>query len=146
MRRMLGTSVFDHMTNEELHARTESIPLADMIRERRLRFIGYIAGDPAQRWVRAMLGAGAQGYSGGSQKKTWLKTVAEDLRRLHSSWEDCMDRERWRKICNEEIVLRVIDQAPVGSIRHEMRDRRRRNARIIDGGARRLSGSSVNTP
>ena len=61
-----------------------------------------------------------------------------DLRGLHASWEDCLDRNRWRDICSGEIVLRAIDQAPTGSMRYEMRDRRRGAARVIDGGHRRI--------
>jgi len=138
MRRMLGSSLFDRMTNEELHARTASIPLTDMIRERRLRYLGHIVRYPSDRWVRLVLNAEFEGYNKGSQKKTWLKTIAADLKSLHASWEDCLDRNRWRDICSGEIVLRAIDQAPTGSMRYEMRDRRRGAAGVIDGGQRRI--------
>ena len=138
MRRMMGSTLFDRMSNEELHSRTESIPLTDMIRERRLRYIGHIARYPSDRWVRLVLNAELEGYSRGSQKKTWLKTVAADLKSLHASWEDCLDRDRWKNICSGEIVLRAIDQAPTDSLRHEMRDRQRGAARVIEGGQRRI--------
>ena len=134
---MIGTTLFDHMTNEDLHGYTRSIPLTDMIRERRLRYLGQIARYPPERWVRLMLNAEFADYTRGSQKKTWLKTIDGDLESLRASWEDCLDRERWKQICKGEIILRAVEQAPRSSMRFEMWDRQRREARVIEGGHRR---------
>jgi len=139
MRRMLGATLFDHLNNEDLHKNTESIPLTEMIRERRLRYIGHIARYPEERWVRLVLNAKVEGYERkqrGAPKKTWLSTISADLKSLHASWEDCMDREHWKGVCSGEIVLRAIDQAPSGGLRYEMRDRQR--AARVAGGQRRI--------
>ena len=108
-----------------------------MIRERRLRYVGRIARYPPERWVRLILSAEFADYARGSQKKTWLKAIDGELKSLHASWEDCLDRERWKQICNGEIILRAVEQAPRSSMRFEMRDRQKRAVRVIEGGHRR---------
>jgi len=103
------------MNKEDLHKNTESIPLTEMIRERRLRYIGHIAGYPEERWGRLGLNAEVEGYERkqrGAPNKSWLSTTNADLKSLHASWEDCVAREQhWRKVCSGEVVLRAIGQA-----------------------------------
>ena len=109
----------------ELHSRTISTPLSELIRDRRLRYLGHIVRYPAHRWVRVVLNGEIGSYTGNSAKKTWVKTLQADLRDLHAEYNDCLDRQRWREICSGEIVLRAIDRAPQHLIRFEGRNRRR---------------------
>ena len=125
LRRMLGTTLLDHITNDELHSRTISTPLSELIRDRRLRYLGHIVRYPAHRWVRVVLNGEIGSFTGDSAKKTWVKTLQADLRGLHAEYDHCLDRQRWRDICSGKIVLRAIDRAPQHLIRYEGRNRRR---------------------
>ena len=70
LRRMLGVARLDHITNEDLYNRTISTPLPELVRERRLRYLGHIVRYPSQRWVRIVLEAKTGSYSGDSAKKS----------------------------------------------------------------------------
>ena len=127
---ILGVSGRDHVSNGLLHEGARTRPHTEMIRERRLRYVGHVARYPAHRWVRIVLNAEIGSYTGNSAKKKWLKTVRGDLRGLNARWEDCLDRQKWKDICSGETPIELREhrghnRAAVGSIRFEARNRTR---------------------
>lgn len=104
LRRILGVSYRDRISNEEILRRTNSRSLAEMVVERRMRFAGHILRMSDHRHAKiALRWTPPRGKRRvGRPRNTWRRTFMEDLRALDVKWEDveidASDRARWRML------------------------------------------------
>jgi len=100
----LGISWRDHITNEEVMARSEQMALHDTVATRRRRLVGHILRLLTTRPVSLALEwipeDGRRRV--GRPRRTWQDTLKEDLDPLGVDWSDARDtandRARWRQL------------------------------------------------
>ena len=100
----MGISWRDHITNDEVMARSEQMALNDTVATRRRRFVGHIMRLPTTRPASLALewipDDGRRRV--GRPKRTWQDTLKEDLNILGVDWSDARDtaddRARWRQL------------------------------------------------
>ena len=104
LRKILGVTWRDHMSNIEVLKRTGQRRLQDIVAERRHRMAGHIIrmppGRPANRamsWTPR-----GSGRKRGRPTKTWRSTFKEDLVDRGVDWNSvravATDRHRWRTL------------------------------------------------
>jgi len=104
LRKILGVTWRDHMSNIEVLKRTGQRRLQNIVSERRLRMAGQIIrmppGQPANRamsWTSC-----GSGRKRGRPTKTWRSTFKEDLVDRGVDWNSvravAIDRHRWRTL------------------------------------------------
>ena len=104
LRRILGITYLDHITNDEILRRCNSRKLQDIVTERRMRFAGHVLRLPEQRHSKtAIKWTPLQGKrKKGRPVKTWRATFKEDLQNIGTKWEEvesvASNRERWRTL------------------------------------------------
>ena len=104
LRSILGISWRDHITNDEVMARSEQMALQDTVATRRRRFVGHILRLPTTRPVSLALEwipeDGRRRV--GRPRRTWQDTLKEDLDTQGVDWSDARDtaddRARWRQL------------------------------------------------
>jgi len=104
LRRLCGFSLLDKIPNTEIRARCQVPLIADLLRFRRLRWLGHVARMdnvrlPLQMMFSTMTGSGA----GGRSLKSWNEYVRENVPAIghaydHDWWKKCKDREQWKTI------------------------------------------------
>ena len=104
LRSILGISWRDHVTNEEVMARTGQAALHDTVATRRRRFVGHILWLPTTRPASLAIMWRPEGgrRRAGRPKRTWQDTLKEDLDTLGADANDARDtandRARWRQL------------------------------------------------
>ena len=104
LRSILGISWRDHITNDEVVARTGQAALHDSVATRRRRFVGRILRLPTTRPASLAVMWRPEGgrRRAGKPKRTWQDTMKEDLDTLGVDWNDARDtandRARWRQL------------------------------------------------
>jgi len=95
LRSILCISWRDHVTNDEVMARSEQMALHDTVANRRRRFVGHILRLPTTRPVSLALewiGLPEDGRGRvGRPKRTRQDTLKEDLDVLGVDWSDARD-------------------------------------------------------
>ena len=107
----------ERLNNDRLHEMCRSRPFTEMLRARRLRYVGHIARYPEERWVKRMLRSSLQGAgrpSGpGRPPLMWQKVVWDEVANVNPGlygdsvgdeysvkpllgFHHCLDRARWR--------------------------------------------------
>lgn len=105
LRRILHISYRDHITNDEVHRRTDTHPVADMVTERRCRFAGHILRMDRTRIPKTAITWIPEGgkRKRGRPKQTWHRTFTTDLCAMNGTWEAAptmaADRQQWRTLC-----------------------------------------------
>jgi hypothetical protein len=98
LRRILRVSYLDKLRNEEVRSRCKQPTLEEMVRERRLRWLGHVQRMGDDRLPKAMLWGrwkDAQRPQGGHRKR-WKDLCQADVAAI-ADWKGlCMDRNRWR--------------------------------------------------
>ena len=89
------------ITNEELYNRSRSEPIRNIIRRRRLKWLGHVLRMSTDRIPRVALFWTPQGKrNAGRPKLTWRRTVERDLREMELTWGQAeivaKDRVEWR--------------------------------------------------
>ena len=81
LRSILGISWRDHITNDEVMARTGQAALHDTVATRRRRFVGHILRLPTTRPASLVIIWRPEGgrRRAGRPKRTWQDTLKEDL-------------------------------------------------------------------
>ena len=103
LRRILRIFWPNTISNEDLYARTLTIPITQEIQRRRWRWIGHVLRRPptaipkvALRWTPA----GKR--SRGRPKETWRRTVEAEMKQQSWSWSSleitASDRDKWRSL------------------------------------------------
>jgi hypothetical protein len=112
LRRILKITYRDRVTNEEVHRRTLTRPLSEIVVERRMRFAGHVMRQPPTRLPRtAITWNPRQGKrKQGRPRITWRRTFIEDLKAVNLSWDEAetaaADRVRWRSLVAQCAVRR----------------------------------------
>ena len=102
LRRLCGISLMDKISNFRIRAMCKVPQIADLLRYRRLRWLGHVARMertrmPLQMMFSTIAGNGARGRP----LKKWNDYVREDLDAIghaYDWWKKCKDREEWRNI------------------------------------------------
>lgn len=111
LRRILKIRYSDHITNEEVLLRSHSKRLQDVVMERRLRLAGHILRLPNQRHSKSALRWTPRDgrRKVGRPRKTWRRTLQEDLQVLGIKWcdmeEAASDRILWRRLVAQCALL-----------------------------------------
>ena len=100
-RSILGISWKDKVTNEEVRESTALPKLEDIIRCRRLRWLGHLSWMDHHRLPRQALTWEPEGFRRpGRPQQNWKDVVKKDLRIIDISWDEVEetagDRRSWR--------------------------------------------------
>ena len=103
LRRILGITWKQMVTNEEVKRRTGMHNLEEILRRNRLRWFGHVCrlddSRPAKQVLQWVPKDGKR--KRGRPRKNWRTTVKEDLKTLDMAWEDAEemagDRTMWRR-------------------------------------------------
>ena len=108
LRRILGISWRDRISNEEVRRRTDQPPLTDIIRTTRLKYFGHIArANPSMDHSLALRASVAPlprdwNRRAGRPRLTWLRTVESDLAPfnivLATAYHRAQNRQAWSKL------------------------------------------------
>jgi len=104
LRKILGITWKDHVTNMEVLSRTGQRRLQDIVAERRLRMAGHIIRMPPGRPANHAMSwtPRGSGRRRGRPTKTWRSTFKEDLVDRGVDWNSvravATDRSRWRTL------------------------------------------------
>ena len=115
LRKIIGVTWKDKVSNAEVLARTGQKRLQDIAGERRFRFAGHVMRMAPERPARRVIEwTPADGRrKRGRPKKTWRSTFREDLQATGVSWSEkeimAADRVRWRNL------LPIVPQGTGGS-------------------------------
>ena len=101
VRWMCGVTLLDRIKNEELVERMGIISISEKMRTSRLRWFGHVRRKDDDDWVKQCMEIDLEGKSIRGNRKTWKKTVDEDMKYKGLKEEDCMDRKAWRKAINQ---------------------------------------------
>ena len=103
LRYMAGVAWQDRVSSEEVARRCGVEVLENVLRRRRLRWFGHVKRrdeeDPLRR-VGELVVEGRR--PPGRPRKSWRKTVEEDMRKVGAQEEDALDRDRWRGIIKRQ--------------------------------------------
>jgi len=104
LRKILGVTWRDHMSNIEVLKRTGQRRLQDIVAERRLRMAGHIIRMPSGRPANRAMSWTPRGSDRkrGRPTKTWRSTFKEDLVDRGVDWNSvravATDRHRWQTL------------------------------------------------
>ena len=99
MRRISGVTKLDHIRSSTILKRLGGArKLSNLIRERRLRYMGHVIRYPADRWVRKCLTARI-GANVKPATRDWTKIAAKDFRLHDLKWEHLLES----KLCNAKM-------------------------------------------
>jgi len=104
IRKILGLSWQDRVTNEELKKRSGMQALSEIVQTRRLRLAGHVLRLPDVRPARlAITWIQESGRNTSSRPQmTWRTSFKEDLHRMNLTWHGAKraanDRHRWRNL------------------------------------------------
>jgi hypothetical protein len=108
LRWILGVSLKDRKTNEDIRQAVGVACITDKIREARLRWYGHVQRREDDSCIKKIMKAEVYGHrSRGRQKKRWSDTVQQDLVALRLKPKDANDRDKWRRRTH------VADPSPV---------------------------------
>ena len=95
------------LSHEVLRGWLGARPILEMIRERRLRYIGHVARYPDDRLCKTIVWGTNElrrtdiTGKGSSIRGQWK----EDFRSLGATPDDCQDRDKWKVICSKEDLI-----------------------------------------
>ena len=95
-------TLLDHIKNEELLERMGIQPISEKIRTSRLRWFGHVMRKDDNDWVKQCMEIKLEGKSIRGNRKTWKKTVDEDMKYKGLKVDDCLDRKVWRRGINQK--------------------------------------------
>ena len=97
VRWMCGVSLKDHFRSEDLRKRLGIINIEEVVRRARLRWFGHVRRKDDEHWVKKCMDLAVEGTTLKGNRKTWRKTVDEDMKLKGLKEEDCVNRPRWRR-------------------------------------------------
>ena len=103
LRRILRVSYMKHRSNEWVRMQCGQPLLEEIIRQRRMRWLGHVQRMDGERYPRCMLwGRLAAGKRRkGGQKLRWVDLCSADLKRkgVDATWKErCEERREWRRL------------------------------------------------
>ena len=98
----LGLTRFDHILNDDVRRRMGVAPIAEKMREGRLRWYGHVMRSGEHTVARTEMRLSPQGRRPrGRPKKRWIDRIVEDMRKVNVVPEYAYDRAKWRKACRQ---------------------------------------------
>ena len=98
LRWMCGQSRSDKVRNELFREKLEVAPVAEKMREARLRWFGHVqrrsVDAPVRRCERIVVGDSQRGR--GRPKKYWGEVIRQDMETLNLTEDMTLDRKKWR--------------------------------------------------
>jgi len=100
-RRILGITWKDMVTNDEVGKRSRMGKLEDILRKKRLRWLGHLHRMPDDRITKQSMEWKGEGKrKRGRPRKNWKTTIIDDLKNMEMSWQDAEqiaeERTVWR--------------------------------------------------
>ena len=102
-RRLLGITWRDKVRNEDIRTKTGSRKLEDIIKERRLRWLGHVLRMDDSRTARQATQWELKGYKRkpGRPRKNWVDVIKRDLKDMDLTWDEvetlANDKADWRQ-------------------------------------------------
>jgi len=102
-RRLLGITWRDKVRNEDIRKKTGSRKLEDIIKERRLRWLGHGLRMDNSRTAHQATHWELRGYKRkpGRPRKNWIDVIKRDRRQMDLTWEEAEelanDKAEWRR-------------------------------------------------
>ena len=90
----------DCVNSDTLRERLGIRPIGEEIRTARLRWFGHVMRKDDEDWVKQCMELEVEGKSRQGNRKTWMRTVSEDMKQKGLETQDCTDRRAWRKGIN----------------------------------------------
>ena len=100
VRWMCGVTLRDHIRSEELRKSMGILSIEEMLRRARLRWFGHVMRKEYNDWVKRCTKLEVQGNTSKGPRKTWMRTLKEDMKLKGLKVGDCSNRQRWRKVLN----------------------------------------------
>ena len=99
VRWMSGVRLRERHTNSQLRERMGIEPLHEVLRRRRLRWLGHIWRKDDEEWVKKCVKWEADGgRERGRPKLRWREVVERDMKDRGMVVEDAFDRPKWRML------------------------------------------------
>ena len=103
LRYMAGVTWQDRLSSEEVASRCGVDQVEDMLRRRRLRWYGHVKRRPETDPLSRVTNLNVAGRRPpGRPRKSWMRTVEEDMRFVGAQEEDALDRARWRRFIKRQ--------------------------------------------
>ena len=80
VRSMCNKTLMDKISSDELRNRLKIPDIGEMLRRARLRWFGHVMRKDDNDWVKRCMNLTVEGTAPRGQKKTWRKTVNEDMK------------------------------------------------------------------
>ena len=100
VRWMCGVTLMDRVNSDILRERLGIRPIGEEIGTARLRWLGHVMRKDDEDWVKQCMELEVEGKSRQGNRKTWMRTVSEDMKQKGLETRDCTDRRAWRKGIN----------------------------------------------
>ena len=97
VRWICGVSLCDRIASEELRKRLGITNIGEILRRARLRWFGHVMRKDDNSWVKNCMFLEVEGKVPKGNRKTWRKTVDEDMKLKGMKVGDCANKPRWRK-------------------------------------------------
>ena len=97
VRWMCGVSLLDHIRSDVLRKRLNILDIGEVLRRARLRWFGHVMRKEDDDWVKRCMDIVVEGKLPRGPRKTWIKTVQDDMKVKGLTVEDCTNRSVWRK-------------------------------------------------
>ena len=103
LRKILGVTYLDRVTNVDVLERTQHKNVSDIIQERRLRWFGHVARMNECRFPKQTMDWQPRGKrKRGRPKLTWKETLSKDLKQIDITYEDAkataQNRLEWKEL------------------------------------------------
>ena len=92
MRRIRGVTKCHRLRSAKILKDLNAKKLSDMVRERRMRYLGHVYRYPEQRWAKIALSATRPGQKKG-RKDNWTKQMIQELQSLNIKITDAEDKD-----------------------------------------------------
>ncbi|XP_047983973.1 uncharacterized protein LOC125224599 [Leguminivora glycinivorella] len=92
-----GVTLLDKIRNDYIRGSFKVAPIAEKLKENRLRWYGHILRRPEDHMVKLALNMPTQKRGSGRPPTTWLTTVQKDMKDVNADAEIAKNRVLWRK-------------------------------------------------
>ena len=101
LQKLMGLSLLDRVTNDAIRSSCHVPKITDLLKYRRLRWLGHVGRMSEDRMPLQMLFSTLSGVGNiGRPLKSWNDYVREDLESIglgHGQWwKKCKDRNQWK--------------------------------------------------
>lgn len=105
LRNILGLSLWDKKSNEEIRKMTNQPKVESLMRYRRQQWLGHISRMEDSRLPKRILFGQLKGRRRKKQRKRWSDGVLEDHEKMSlTNWYDtARDRKKWRQVIKQQL-------------------------------------------